>query len=110
MAKLRVEWKGCPKELVKGLREIVAWREREFAEGRGARTVRFVQGDVGDGKRPGFSLAHEGEVSTVRYARVCDAFRGLGNLLGQVSGKRPLVDVEQVCQFDFMGIQFDCAR
>jgi hypothetical protein len=107
---LRIEWQGCPKELVKGLRDIAAWRTREFGDGRGARAVRFVQGAVGDGKRPGFALSHDGDVSTIRYTRVCDAFRGLGNLLGQVAGRGKLRNVEQVCQFDFMGVQFDCAR
>ena len=107
MVKLRIEWKGCPEGIVAGLREIVQGTGGGVY-GEGGRRVRFVR--KGLAGRPRFVIGREEGGVTVRYSRACEAFRGLGYLLGEAKLGRPYKDVEQACQFDLLGVKLDCAR
>ena len=106
MPKLRIDWTKCPAELVEGLREIETDRPRAFTQSTRSQTVAFTHDP--SPPRPGFSIAHQKRTANVRYSRKCDAFRALGHLLGQADGASQ--DVTQTCQFDLMGVKFDCSR
>ena len=107
MIKLRIDWKSCPATLTKGLREIITHRPAAFSSVKSARAIHFLHDPTP--ARPTFTLTHDAATSTIRYSRPCDAFRALGQLLGQAAADN-FHNITQSCQFDFLGIKLDASR
>ncbi len=103
MLRLRVDWDGCPEELRAGLGEIRAERGDRFSVAPDALTVRFVKQDS-----PGLEAAPGEGGMTVRYGRLCDAFRALGRLLGAESPED--AEFRETPRFDMLGLMVDVSR
>src|SRR5687767_13925696 len=99
MKRLQVDVARAPRELRKGLNEIVRRRPGSF--GRGGLQVRFER--LSDGNKPRVAVSFDQGGATVRYGRMIDAFRGLGRVM---AGARR--DVEEQCAFDLLGLLVDC--
>jgi len=104
MRVLNIDVDVCPEELRGGLREIIAHRPECFTD-EGTEVV-FRSPDVGAGPR--LAVAWEGPNVVVEYARVTDAFRALGRLLGGADPDGR--DFGESARFGTLGVMVDVSR
>lgn len=107
MIPIRLDLNRCPVELRGAISDVVADYPSRFRSQGKALTLRFekISGPAGE------SLDLEGKnAAVIRYARVCDAFRGLGRLMGDMASNAPARPFEEKPAFVLMGAMIDVSR
>ncbi|MFO7956304.1 MAG: beta-N-acetylhexosaminidase [Candidatus Brocadiia bacterium] len=104
MRVLNVDVNACPEELRSGLREVIAHRPERFSSDGTEIAFRALEGGSG----PRLVVTWEGPGVVVEYARVTDAFRAVGRLLGGADPDGR--DFEETAHFDTLGVMVDVSR
>ncbi|MBI3832313.1 MAG: beta-N-acetylhexosaminidase [Planctomycetes bacterium] len=105
MRPLSIDFRALPEELRPGLAEIAAERPARFKAGKDAVLVCFAKISSRTGRLT--VHANRGGVE-VRYARLVDAFRALGRLLGMDDPAKAAF--EETARFDLLGAMVDVSR
>ena len=105
MRTFAIDMTSCPEELRPGLHEIQADRADRFGTGESVVALRFARED--DSAARHLSVASTDGVLTVRYARMTDAFRALGRLLGEDGDA---VEFSETAKLDMLGVMVDVSR
>ncbi len=103
MLQLYCKVEDCPSELRDGLVEIMRMHAGRFADDAAATPLTFAQDAATERS---FRIMRDAGGLAVKYARVIDAFRALGHLLGaDVAGS-----YTETAALDMVGIMVDVSR
>lgn len=106
MRTFKIDLEQCPQELRKGIDYIKSDRPDRFAT-NGSGTVVAFEKLEGEGAE-GLEVSRNGNQIQVRYARLTDAFRALGRLLGEEGHEDG--GFSENCRFDLLGVMIDVSR
>ena len=106
MKPLRIDLHSIPEKLRAGLAGLMAERPHRFSDRKGALPLRFDK--QADSSRSRLSVRADAIGITVQYARITDAFRALGRLLGCADPAR--ARFAETARFDLLGTMLDVSR